>query len=315
MSNPISLLRRAAAGAVRRLAQRVAPGSKFSEAKPTNFRPPASSPADIEYQIEYGIRNGELNAQRMCEMGIEPCGARVLEIGPGIAFGGMAYLLAAGAKTTVADRWLAPWFDEFHTPVYSGIADRLEGRDGFDVSPIRQMVEKKNYIAGTINRIFASAETLMEIQPDSFHAIVSNAVLEHVEEIDAAFASLFRLTRPDGIGIHQVDFRDHRDFDRPLEHLLLTADEFHKLNKLRNFECGSQRRQDDYLQAFDRSGFLVERYHSNATVPEAYLDTVLKRLAGAHGALPIAWSRSMLADIGGLFQVRKPPAGEARAST
>jgi len=299
ISRAVGLLRRVK----RRLSSGVAPEA---EATPTNLRVPASTPADIEYQVEYGIRNGELNAQRLLEMGIPLAGARVLEIGPGVAFGGMAYLLAAGAKVFVADRWLAPWFDDFHGPVYSGIADRLEGRLGFDVAPIREIVARKDYPSGTIERLFASAEGLTETDIEAFDAILSNAVLEHVEDVDQGFNALFRLTRPGGVGIHQVDFRDHRDFDHPLEHLLLSAEEFDAMNRKCNFEFGSQRRQVDYADAFARAGFILERYHSNSTASEAYLATVIQRRKSMGGNPNPKWTDDVLADIGGLFQVQSP---------
>lgn len=294
---------------LRRAKQRLSSlGGQRADATPTNLRPPSATPNDIEYQVEYGIRNGELNAQRLQEMGIPLAGGRILEIGPGVAFGGMIYLLAAGAKVFVADRWLAPWFDDFHGPIYSGIADRLEGRSGFDVAPIRQIVSRKDYSSGKIERLFAAAEALTETDIEPFDAILSNAVLEHVEDVDQGFKALFRLTRPGGVGIHQVDYRDHRDFDHPLEHLLVEPGAFDAMNRKCNFEFGSQRRQVDYADAFSRSGFAIDKYHSNSATSDEYLKTIFQRVKTSGAKLPAQWTPSVLADVGGLFQVRRPEA-------
>jgi SAM-dependent methyltransferase len=68
------------------------------------------------------------------------------------------------------------------------------------------------------------AEHLAEATTERFDVTLSNAVLEHVFDPLRAAVNLHRVTAPGGIGFHQVDFRDHRDFTRPLEYLLL--DEF-----------------------------------------------------------------------------------------
>lgn len=54
-------------------------------------------------------------------------------------------------------------------------------------------------------------QSLRAIAPDSVDMHVSNAVLEHVRaaQFDAHMDALFALTRPGGIGLHSVDFKDH----------------------------------------------------------------------------------------------------------
>jgi SAM-dependent methyltransferase len=228
-----------------------------------------------------------------------------MEIGPGFAFGGMAYLRAAGMRVAVSDRWLAPWFDEFHSAVYAGIADRLEDRQGFDVLPLRQMVAARGYDDETIVCVRKAAEQLTDIGLGEFDAIVSNAVLEHVQSLDTTLASLFQLTRSGGVGIHQVDFRDHRNFDQPLEHLLLTPRKFEEINKAVHLEYGSRRRYPDYENSMSRAGFQIEAYEITEHIDERYLDRVVERLSRQRHADP-TWSRATLAQLGGLFSLRKP---------
>jgi len=208
-------------------------------------------------------------------------------------------------RVTVSDRWLAPWFDELHSAVYAGIADRLEDRQGFDVSPLRQMVAAKGYDDESIVCVRKAAEQLTDIDLGEFDAVVTNAVLEHVQSLDTTLASLFQLTRSGGVGIHQVDFRDHRNFDRPLEHLFLTHRKFEEINRAVHFEYGSRRRQPEYAEAMRHAGFDIENYEISERASEAYLDRVVKRLGGLQNSTA-AWSRDVLADLGGLFLLRKP---------
>ncbi len=64
----------------------------------------------------------------------------------------------------------------------------------------------------------ADVETV-ELPPDSFDLIYSQAVMEHVSDPRAAYRNMATLLRPGGITSHQVDLRDHHDFSSPLSFL------------------------------------------------------------------------------------------------
>jgi len=301
--------------AARRL---VAPRDASTEILPGNWQPPSATDADIAYHVDFAITSGEAYRERAESMGVKIKGARFLEIGPGISFGPMAYVRAAGAVATVTDRWLAPWTKGFHDRIYAALADRLEGRPGFDTAPIRRMVAAGRYDDSAIICLRDAAENLESIPDNSYDAIVSNAVLEHIKDPARAFAELFRVTRPGGVGLHQVDFRDHRDFSRPLDHLLLSPGEFLALNEGRSFEFGSQLRQADYAVLLRGAGFEIERFDSNETAIAAYLDDLLSRLAAGRHPKRTEWTREGLSCLGGEFRLRKPsqassgqPAGAA----
>ena len=76
-------------------------------------------------------------------------------------------------------------------------------------------------------RLRFSGESRLDAQ-GYFDALVSNAVLERIKNANKAFTELFRVTSSGGVGLHQVDYRDHRDFARPLEHLLLDPNRSHE---------------------------------------------------------------------------------------
>ena len=52
-------------------------------------------------------------------------------------------------------------------------------------------------------------KNLEDIQSNSIDLILSNSVLEHVNNIDSLFVSLKRILKDDGCMIHIVDYRDH----------------------------------------------------------------------------------------------------------
>jgi hypothetical protein len=69
-------------------------------------------------------------------------------------------------------------------------------------------------------------ERLGLLDGQQFDLIVSNAVLEHVFDFASACRMLAMLTRIGGVNSHQIDFRDHLNFERPLEFLLRSDTRF-----------------------------------------------------------------------------------------
>jgi SAM-dependent methyltransferase len=95
-------------------------------------------------------------------------------------------------------------------------------------------------------------------------AVFSVSLLEHVDRVDDALASLHRITKPGGVGLHLVDFADHRiytgEVESPFEFLRVTTSDrlLHGSNRLR---CSQ------FADLFKRHGFDVERLEPARTVP------------------------------------------------
>src|SRR5262249_34537432 len=141
----------------------------------------------------------------------------VLEVGPGINDGCALFLAAFGARPMVLDRFLAPWDAVYHPAFYSLLRTEITARyPDADTPPISALLDAGGYPDDASRRVEASLEEDV-VPPGSVDVVFSNAVVEHLCDPGAAFAALYRMTRPGGIGLHQVDFRDHRDFARPLE--------------------------------------------------------------------------------------------------
>lgn len=270
---------------------------------PGNLQARDAGPEAIARDVDYGFESGKLHLYRLKLLGVAPKDASILEVGPGIAFGGMAYLAAFGARVAVADRWLAPWQDDYHARYYDALAQRIETEGaGGDARPIRALAASGSYEGGSITLIHEPAEDLRSVPDGAFEVVFSNAVLEHVANPSAAIAELHRVTKDGGYGVHQVDFRDHRDFDRPLEHLLLAEKSFSRLTKGMHHEYGSQLRQADYAAIFEEGGFSIVDYQNNDRATDEYLDDLTARLMKQNLH---AFSREQLGDLGGLFFVRR----------
>lgn len=274
--------------------------------KPSNLRTLATDPARIRDDADYGLHCGRHYRSRLEAMGVDLREARVLEIGPGTGFGGMAYLATRGARVGVADRWLSPWRPDYHPAYYGALADRIEAEEpDADVAPIRALIANQGYDGGAVALHREAAEALRSIADGTLTAAVSNAVLEHFSDPGAALRELARITRSGGVGVHQVDFRDHRDLDRPLEHLLFEPAVFRRLNERANTEYGSQLRRRDYDALILDAGFAIEAYEANSRADDAYLDELEPRLRRARRSVYADRPRAELAELGGLYMLRR----------
>jgi SAM-dependent methyltransferase len=81
--------------------------------------------------------------------------------------------------------------------------------------------------------------------------VFSTSALEHVRRPHAIAEKMFAILRSGGCALHSIDFRDHRDFSRPLEFLKLTAEEYQK------FDTENRLRASDWLKIFEAVGFEV----------------------------------------------------------
>ena len=182
--------------------------------KPVNFkrRNSGNIDADVESARDYAT----LIHAMLDGWGFDLSRTSLLEVGPGINFGAQLLLAQHGTRITVADRFLSAWDATYHPVFYRHLRDQAGKKGG----PLDDIVAANEYPPEVISLVKAPAETLSGIPDASLDVVLSNAVLEHVSDLEAACRSFARVTKPGGMNSHQVDFRDHDNFDRPLEFLL-----------------------------------------------------------------------------------------------
>lgn len=276
-----------------------------------NLRLRDSSQPAIDADVAYALQVGRAYLDQFAAEGIDPCGKTVLELGPGINFGSALVLASHGARPIIADRFLANWDTNYHPKFYSALRKSLAERDpAADLTPLDRLIEKNAYADVGIGRIERSAEDLRDIADSSIDIVVSNAVLEHLFDLPAACRELGRVSKPLAWGFHQVDFRDHRDFHRPLEILLLGDRKFRRVFAERHGECGSQWRPSEAAEFFEKAGFEMMRFEANMFADEDYLgefELRLRKSASRYRNMPLAELRA----LGGLFRLRRRPARSA----
>lgn len=230
-------------------------------------------------------------------------GLRLLELGPGRHFGTPLILHAFGARVAVLDKYLADWDEVYHPRFYRFLREAVGAKwPRRDWSSLDRIINAADHL----REIIAQDRTDLAEPPSgyadaSFDVIVSNAVLEHVGDVPKTAAEMARLTAPGGINIHQVDFRDHRDFSRPLEFLTMPDDAYRRLFDEMMNGNGNRVRHEAMGEDFRRSGFEVRRFDANIWAPAEHLAEVRPRLQPRFAAL----SDAQLAVVSGRFFLKR----------
>jgi len=183
----------------------------------------------------------------------------MMELGPGTNLAVGLYFLLAGAAHYVAVDALAAFPErpkEFYQHVIAEIKKRprLVGRSSIEDSEIEAILQMKETCVWNPQRlqyltpIFAEKIPLSDA---SFDYIFSNASFEHFENPEIVIREVYRLLKSDGYTVHQIDLRDHIDFEKPLEFLKVAQADY-------NFTSpyGTNRwRSIDFANAFREGGF------------------------------------------------------------
>ena len=265
---------------------------------PVNFQ--QQSESSIETAAEYAVTIARNLQAALSSHGIDVTGKRVLELGPGPGFGSTLVLGERCATVGVADRFLATWQPQFHPRLYEHMR-RLLGMP----SRLLDAVQAAGSYAGLIELFDAPAHAMGQVADASFDLIVSNAVLEHVGQLPLAAREMFRITAPGGHGYHQVDFRNHRNFDFPLEHLLLSPQDFQYVLEATNTEAGCQHRIRDVSQMFEAAGFVVRSVDVNMQATPEYLADFEPRLRRSD-SIYRDWPVDELGQISAALVLHKP---------
>lgn len=280
------------------------PGSLATTAAPVNLQKRVTSDSQLEADVSYALQVGRNYVRLLPEQWATLRGKTVLEIGPGINFGSVLLMSCFGARGMVSDRFLAPWDGDYHPRFYSLLRDRIRDTvPDADLSPLERIIAGNSY-GGVIREVACALEDMSEIPTASVDIVFSNAVLEHVYDPRAALASLSRISKPGGMGFHQVDFRYHKSMDRPLEFLLTPDAEFDREFRECHGECGNRVRPMEYAQLFEAAGFETT-WSSSLDVDEGYFREFIPRLRKAAGSRYQHARAEELTSISALIRVTK----------
>jgi len=141
-------------------------------------------------------------------------------------------------------------------------AEVLENLGGFSLP----LLAAGNTDGISSDRLEHCSESVYELSLDDgeVDAVFSVSLLEHLDRVEDALGSLRRITRRGGIGIHVVDFVDHRVYGgqavSPYEFLKEPSEDalVHGCNRIRCHEL---------VTLFESHGFAVESLESWAHLP------------------------------------------------
>lgn len=205
--------------------------------------------------------------ERWAVAGLGPRGARILELGPGPDLGTGAALLNAGAVSYTA-------VDAF--PLARDVPDTFyEQFAPLDLRRLHYFVDR-----------FPDLPTI----DGQFDAVVSNAAMEHVEDVPALWARLRELIAPSGRMIHVVDASTHM---RPYR----TSDPLHiyrygegTYRMMRFPGVPNRMLAGDYADVARATGWTVE-VRPRRVLPAAYVDRVRQNLAPRFRGRPdLSWA-------------------------
>jgi SAM-dependent methyltransferase len=236
------------------------------------FRLGLKTSADIDSAVAYAIQLSNGYLKQLADRGISPEGAQILEIGPGLDFAPQLVLASHGAKLILADRFLSKWDDAYHPEFYR----RFNTRWSAPSAAIDEAIAANGYPPGFC--LAEPAEALNSVPDASCDVVFSTSVLEHVYDLPAVCRSLARVTKPGGVGFHSIDFRDHWNFDRPLDFLLFGSDSYQARLTRGRVGRGNRLRLSEHLARFHEAGFKIESVKPYAPPEKAYFDAFLPHL-------------------------------------
>ena len=114
---------------------------------------------------------------------------------------------------------------------------------------IRNSVVDKNYL------LFI-AKDLSELKDiPKIDILISNSVLEHVENVENSILAMSRIISKNGILIHSIDFKDHYNFNRPFLFYKYSDKIWRKYLTKVGVSYTNRIRYDDFIDLFNKYGF------------------------------------------------------------
>ncbi len=254
----------------------------------------------IDYDVDYAKNTFHkfMNAIELCG-GLRD-GLRLIELGPGTDFGAQLLLASAGVDVTVADRFLARWNPDYHPMMYRRLADEWDGPKG----ELEAALAAGGYEATQLTLREEAAEHMPSQADGTFDIVYSNAVLEHITDLGRVAAEIARIIKPDGYGYHQIDWRNHRDFSRPLDHIALKEGTFYNFAEESHWEIGNRFRSIEFWAHFEAVGFEIRDRIVNEWATPAYLAEITPQLRQSSSSYRF-WPERDLDKVSGALVMRK----------
>lgn len=226
----------------------------------------------------------------------------LLEIGPGQDFGTALALEGFGLKKIIIIYpFLISWSDDYHTHYYEQLLFRLQEKyPNTTFNLLQKVLGHKTHQSEKLQIYNVSLENAHAIPSACVDISVSNACFEHFVDPESAVKELARISKNGSIGFHQIDLRDHRDFNRPLEFLTIPKTIFNYTVKINHALHGNRLRYSEYNQLLKKNGFKVT-FKKDATANNTYLNDIMERVIKKYQEMP----KEVVGTLGGRFFIEK----------
>jgi len=195
-------------------------------------------------------------------------GHRILEVGPGDNFGVALKFLADGAgKVVCLDKFYSERNQEQQRRIYREIRKQLAPKAAATFDECIKLDEGIELNQDRIEYIYGhgieEADQLLPAQ--SFHFIVSRAVMHNVYDIDRGFEAMDRLLAPGGYMCHKIDFSDENMFSSRGMHPLTFLTIPERIYRLMASDSGKPNRKliGDYRQQVQKRGYETKLFISS----------------------------------------------------
>ena len=227
----------------------------------------------------------------------------IVELGPGDTIATGLFFLAYGAARVVCfDRFKLVLNSQKNTLIAHQILSILPEQQRIRLQSIISFDERKYLSVDTKHfQYLHNRNENIPLENKSVDIIASNAVLEHVQDVEALFANMYRILKPGGIMVHAADLKSH-----DLHHI--TALDFLAVSdwlwRLMTFYRGApnRKRWSYYKNLLDAHDFQLTFLKITSTVPA---ESILK-LRLKHPQQAKQFSDEDLSCGGFLFAALKP---------
>jgi len=227
----------------------------------------------------------------------------IVELGPGDTMATAFFFLAYGAKRVVCfDRFKLLQNTAKNTLIAQQVLSILPEQQRQHLQTILSFDELKQVRWNPIRLQYQhNRNENITLENGSVDIIVSNAVLEHVQNLDVLFSHMYRILKPEGIMVHAADLKSH-DLHHTTELDFLTVPDW--LWWLMTFYRGApnRKRWSHYKNLLDVHGFERTFFKVTSTFPAESIRTL--RLKYPEHAKQ--FSDEDLSCGGFLFAARKP---------
>lgn len=206
-------------------------------------------------------------------------GKEILEYGPGDILGVALLFYAYGAKTVhCVDRFPLSKMSKTNRDVYIQLVNSLGGKQ-------RERAENAFKDKGDPEGGFGTDAIRYNVTPSGlseatrkYDLIISRAVLEHVDDLEAKMLDIKRSMRNDGLSLHKVDLESH-GLDRYIDFDFLTWPRpvYEWMYGHKGFP--NRWRVNTYKELAERSNLRVKTLIPTGRLPQEKLDAVILKVA------------------------------------